>query len=1198
MFEQRFEEYWNLINELLGCRSGEELEILHHHSNLVDTGLVQVMENVAAAMVEKGTQNAEWLQNFTANLKEYIGRWEQLNQRVVQLYQQGHYNQAVIDAENALELAKQIWGQEHTKVATSLNNLAELYSAQGRYAEAEPICQQAVEMRQRLLKGDHPNVATSLNNLASLYSEQGRYAEAEPICQQAVEMYQRLLKGDHPTVALSLNKLASLYSEQGRYAEAEPICQQAVEMYQRLFEGDHPDVATSLNKLANLYSDQGRYAEAEPKYQQALEMYQRLFKGDHPDVAISLNNLASLYFDQGRFAEAEPKFQQALEMKQRLFEGDHPTIATSLNNLAHLYSNQGRFAEAEPKFQQALEMYQRLFKGDHPDVAGSLNNLASLYSNQGRYAEAEPKYQQALEMYQRLFKGNHPTIATSLNNLAHLYSNQGRFAEAEPKFQQALEMKQRLFKGDHPDVAGSLNNLASLYSNQGRYAEAEPICQQALEMKQRLFKGDHPDVALSLNNLASLYSNQGRYAEAEPKYQQALEMYQRLFKGSHPDVTLSLNNLAIFFITTDRYPEALELMKEATAIENRLISQAFAYSSESDRLAYLQKIRKNFDGFLSLVYKHLLDSPQAVQAALDLVLQRKAITAAALAALNQAIYSGRYPELQPEFKKLRSLSDQIIHFTFTQPEPERLAQLQGSHNQLQKKLASQVPEIQLQDQPIDRRAVALELPEGSTLVEFVCFDVLDFHKLQWQPAHYIAFILPAGQPDNVQMIDLGEAEHIDRLIQIFRLSLSSSEGDTSGMSRKKKAPAPQVKTLEELASEAVIELQKVLFDPIRPYLQPHQHLLLAPDSNLNLIPFEILPTDETGKQLLTDEYRISYLSVGRDILRSKIKTTRPASQPLVIADPNFDLVKNNLPEKQTTSPQQTIKTSGLPDTSVVRLLETLGGFIFTSVPSTRILAEDIANNLNVLPKLGDDALESHLTTCQSPRILVIATHGVFLPEETALTAPIPFHLGREQEFSIFNRLTHTKVADPMLRSGLAFAGGNNWLKSKKIPENAEKGFLFAQEVAAVDLWATEIAVLSACDTAMGDIKIGEGVFGLRRAFAVAGAKTLIMSLWSVPTLATVLLMQRFFNNLDQGLGRGASLREAQNYIRTITVKKLQQFDLGQKVLDELVEIKAISQDLESCQDDQPLAHPFFWGAWICQGDTTAIKPTKNKFLPQ
>jgi hypothetical protein len=344
-------------------------------------------------------------------------------------------------------------------------------------------------------------------------------------------------------------------------------------------------------------------------------------------------------------------------------------------------------------------------------------------------------------------------------------------------------------------------------------------------------------------------------------------------------------------------------------------------------------------------------------------------------------------------------------------------------------------------------------------------------------------------------------------------------------------------------------------------------------------------------------------------------------------------------------------------------VQTLADSTFKRAEGTRFLGESVAKLLGVSPYLDKEALASRLTGCESPEILLIATHGLFSREAqrqdywelilALLTCPD----GQEAELLQKNRklLDKTllevmeKVAailaergnqnaadwlrnfaaqvaaiidestqqtpiqnppnspyqggnsnpayqggnskmqhpeDPMLRSALAFAGANAWLQGKTLPNEAGKGLVFAQDVAALDLWATELAVLSACNTAMGDIKIGEGVFGLRRAFAVAGAKTLVMSLWSVPDRATALLMERFFTNLQQGLGRADALQDAQNYIRSITVKDLQQSSLGLAVLEELE--KLLPQYYQFCQDNRPLEHPYFWGAWVCQGDTTAM----------
>ncbi|MFN6125944.1 MAG: tetratricopeptide repeat protein [Dolichospermum sp.] len=312
-------------------------------------------------------------------------------------------------------------------LATSLNNLADLYYNQGKYSEAEPLYLDALEMRKRLFTGDYPDVASSLNNLAGLYYKQGRHSEAEPLLLDALEMRKQLFTGDHPDVATSLNNLASLYYSQGKYSEAEPLYLNGLEMTKRLFTGDHPDVASSLNNLASFYYSQGKYSEAEPLYLDALEMRKRLFTGDHPDVASSLNNLASFYYKQGKYSEAELLYLEALEMRKRLFTGDHPDVATSLNNLARLYHKQGKYSEAEPLYLDALEMRRRLFTGDHPNVATSLNNLANLYDSQGKYSEAELLYLDALAMSERTLGANHPNTITVRYNLRHLQQQMTSF---------------------------------------------------------------------------------------------------------------------------------------------------------------------------------------------------------------------------------------------------------------------------------------------------------------------------------------------------------------------------------------------------------------------------------------------------------------------------------------------------------------------------------------------------------------------------------------------------------------------------------------------------------------------------------------------------------------------------------------------------------------------------------------------------
>ncbi|MCL1466789.1 CHAT domain-containing tetratricopeptide repeat protein [Argonema galeatum] len=994
------------------------------------------------------------------------------------------------------------------------------------------------------------------------------------------EQEQQVLGEKDRHVAAILNTLGRIYQAQARYSEAELLFKEALKIYKHLLGDKNRYVAITLNNLAMLYNDQGRYSEAELLCEQSLDMRRQLFGDEHPLVATSLNNLAVIYESQGRYSKAEPLYEQALDIAQRLLGYDHYDVAQTLHNFAVLYQAQGRYAKAESFFEQALKLWRSLLGNEHPDVATNLNSLGLLYREQGRYSEAELLLQQALALRQRLLGDKHPLVAASLNNLAVLYHVQERYKEAVLLSQKALVIWRSHWGDRHPDIAHSLNNLASHYHAQGLYKEAKRLLKQGLELRRNLLGNEHPDVATSINNLAGLYHDQGCYKKAETLYLQALELRRALLGDEHPLVAQILSNLAILLVATARPTESLANIMQAIQIENRTISQVFATSSENDRFAYLQNIRGNFYLFLSLVNSHLSKSLEAKQAAYDLVLKRKALTAAAFAAFNYALYSDRYSHLAPQFKQWQSLRAEQIHLIYSPPLPapeitedefrtrqaayqKRLSDLETECKNLEKLLASQVPEIQLQQEleTANRCAVALELPEGYTLVEFVRFDVFNFQaipargELKYKSARYLAFILPAKQPDKVEMIDLGEAEHIDKLLRVFR-SYFSGKGNLLDMGDDDE----ETPTFRKYNPAFGMGLRKAIFDPIAAVIGDSKYLLVSPDGELNLLPFQLLP-DETGTRFLMDEYTISYLSVGRDILRSHFQPTRPATAPLIIADPDFDLGGAS-------------ETRFLGETGFLSVL----GNTLERAPGTRFLGEAVAKKLEVSPYLDAQALETQITKSPSPSILLIATHGVFLPD-------LPHQPPTLQSRLFGSRFSATKVENPMLRSGLALAGANIWLSGGTLPEKAGKGFLFAQDVAALDLWANELTVLSACNTAIGDLKTGEGVFGLRRAFAVAGTKTLVMSLWPVPDKATALLMERFFDNLERGFGRSNALLESQNYIRTITIRELRQFDLGRQVLQGL-----ISQNSVCCQEEEtPLEHPFYWGAWVCQGETTELK---------
>ncbi|NEP26593.1 CHAT domain-containing tetratricopeptide repeat protein, partial [Moorena sp. SIO3I6] len=947
--------------------------------------------------------------------QEELAEAERLNQQAEQLYQQGKYNEAIPLAEQALAIRKKIFVNNHLDVATSLNYLALLYKLQGRYAEAIPLAEQALAIRKKVLGDNHLDVAASLNNLAELYKLQARYAEAEPLYQQSLAITKQQLGDNDLYVATGLNNLALLYKLQARYTEAESLYQKSLDIRTQQFGDNHFYVATSLNNLAELYKLQGRYAEAENLYQQSLAITKQQFGDNDFYVASSLNNLAGLYQYQGRYAEAEHFYQQSLDIRKQQLGDNHPDVASSLNNLATLYVSQARYAEAEPLYQQSLAITKQQFGDNHPKVAATLNNLALLYFSQGRYAEAEPLFQQSLAIRKQQLGDNHPSVATGLNNLAGFYKLQERYAEAEPRFQQSLEIRKQQLGDNHPDVASSLNNLADLYQDQGRYAEAEHFYQQSLDIRKQQFGDNHPNVAESRNNLADLYKLQARYAEAEPLYQQALDINKQQLGDNHPKVAITLNNLARLSESQGNTSRAIELLSQGLRIEEYNLSENLVAGDERQKQDYMRKISGTTDWAISLNLQSAPNNLEATRLALKAIFERKGrildVLTNSLQILRQRIDDPQSQELLTELIATRTQHANLIFKKpedFPSPDVYRklLTEVENKAKQLSDQLSRRSAEFRNLSQPITLEAIQKQIPADAALVELVRYESLG-------KPHYAAYIIyPNGE---IKAKDLGEAEAIDKAVEKLRKRLRVSHPRT-------------IKTLKAAGRD----LDEMVMQPVRQLLGETKTILLSPDATLNLIPFEAL-VDENN-QYLVENYQITYLTSGRDLLRQNPNNNRQS--PLVIANPNY---------------QQQGEVVALDAYRSIDLSQR----VFMPLKGTQQEAETISSIFSqALTLMGNKATKNALKQVKNPDFLHIATHGFF---ETSL---------KNQNY----------VDNPLLRSGLVFAG------VEKQQSGEDNGILTAYEGTLLNLVGTQLVVLSACDTGIGDISAGEGIYGLRRAF--------------------------------------------------------------------------------------------------------------------
>lgn len=943
--------------------------------------------------------------------------------------------------------------------------------------------------------------------------------------------------------------------QQGRYAEALVAAEQGLDYAREQLGEDHPGLGILLNELSAAHYQLGNYAQAEQALLQSINLLRAASGEFRRHHAGSLSNLAIVYQTIGDYTRAEPLCRQAVEIMRTDAGKENPDYATALNTLASLLYRMGEYAQAEPLWQETLQLRRAALGEDDTKYATILNNLAELYRAMGDLQRAEPLYRKALTIDRRAHGDRHPKVLAALNSLAEIHLSRGDTISAEPLVRESVLLSWLALGKEHPDHAVSLHNQAAFHLLQGDYPKALSLFQQAMEIERRAYGHGHPDIAIRLSMLALCHYRMGELAKAETLLRQALEITRTAVGEAHPTCALRLDNLAQLCAATGRPAEALTLLRQVAAIDDRVLGQIFAITSESQRLTYLAQLQWNTAEFLSLILQHFADSREAIGLAFDLVLRRKGVTAEAQTLLRDAVLGGRYPQLKPRLEELSALRMQIAEATLAGAEPEgvavhrkRLAEWEEARQRLEAELARSIPEMNPEQKlrAADRRAVALTLPEGVALVEYVRFEVFDFTAppasggLQWQPARYLAFVLAGGHPDDVQMIDLGEVRPMDLLVELFRAGISQPPGErlNHNMVCRRLAEA------ELPGGDPGQLLRAAVFDPLRPALSGAERLLLSADGNLSRLPFGVLPEDDG--RLLMDHYQVSYVNTGRDVLRFGAAASGSPTAPLLVADPDFDLAS--------------AETSARTDTAVPgRRSRDLprDQMHFDRLPGTRTEGERLAPLLGVRPWYNEAAVEGRLKKeCRSPRILHLATHGFFLEDQPH----DPNVFGRDLGLlsGAMGRLSGPLPENPLLRSGLALAGANTWLKGGTPPAEAEDGLLTAEDVSGLNLLATELVVLSACETGLGEVKTGEGVFGLQRAFTLAGTKTLIMSLWSVPDDATRELMEDFYKRLLAGEGRADALRNAQLALR------------------------------------QKYPDPYYWGAFICQGDPAPLAPLKNE----
>jgi CHAT domain-containing protein/tetratricopeptide (TPR) repeat protein len=1079
-------------------------------------------------------------------------------------------------AEQVVQIRQVRTGPDDPALARSLRNLGDVLVQRSQYQLARPLYERARLIHERMVGATHPEVADDLDRLANLLIQIERYDEALPVIEQALAIKEMNLEAADLRIARTLEVRGVLFQRRGDYPHARESFERALSL-RELADPSHPDVAGTLSALSEQVTLEGDLTRAKRLGARAVALAEGTLRPDHPQIASYLGNLAIPVGFLGDFADARALLERAVEIAEKSFGPDHPAVAIQLNNLAVTYEDESDYTRAQALYRRALDIYERYLEPDDSHVTTEVHNLGIVSEKLGDYAASRRYFDRAISTWERVVGPNHPFVALALTELARMLSRLGRDAEARPLYERVLSIRESALGNDHRDVGSTLIELSSTTAKLGQLDKARVLSTRAVRILTQLSEPETPLSAQAFRLEASLQAAVGDYDGARTSYDRALLILRRTAGNSHPDVADVQLAMAVVAANNHQPFEALQRAIEAEGIGRAHLRLMLRHLPERQGLEYAARRPRGLDFALSLA----ASSRRALDGGLvlDELIRSRGLVLDEMAERWHLTANAARPDLATSWAAVVSARQRFANLVIREPggRPDRYGALMDEVRQEKEEAERALAEKSATfRQELTRGDVGLEkvraaLSSNTALIAFARYDrtLIDARGAasvspttsrqgvgSTKPVpSYVAFVLRDSQSD-VAVVPLGSASAIDTLVTNWRRETTSVVG------------APSRGDAELTYRSAGAALRRQVWDPLREHLTGATMVFVVSDGALNLVSLAALPVG-SSKYLIDEGPVIHYLSAERDLVAS------PSPSPdtrglLAVGGAAFNdatLFAGTSKPARTISASSTIAVGSLRAVSSDTLRAGCGSMQsmqFTPLTGTTREVREVAalwtdSPAQVLEGRGASE-QAFKREAAGHRVLHLATHGFFLGNDCMPVGVATRSVGglTAAQAKPVSRPRPTKSPNaalsenPLLMSGLALAGANR--RAAAGPEE-DDGILTAEEVTALNLDGVEWAVLSACDTGLGEVKAGEGVFGLRRAFQVAGVRTVIMSLWPVDDQATRVWMRALYQGrLQKRLSTAEAMHNAS--------------------LSVLRERRARHQS----------THPFYWAAFVAAGD--------------
>jgi CHAT domain-containing protein/tetratricopeptide (TPR) repeat protein len=1003
-----------------------------------------------------------------------VNDWQALDAKAAELYAEGDLAQAIDAAQAALGAAT-----SPRESGKSLDRLGFLDFTAGKLADGEKYLRQSLQVRESAFGRESLDYAETANDLAMLLRDDRRMDEAKTLAEQAVATRLRVLGAEDLSVAESLNTAATVYAFSGDYNTAVSTFERAAAIHESrpVLERANEEYGTLSINLAGTYQRLGKYALAEATFEKGLAALRVKPGVNHPAYAASLLAYAALKVDLGRYLDAERLYEEGGQLVKTELGEEHPVYAALLNNRGFLFQSIGNVAAAEADYQRSLELKSKLYGPSSQLAASTMRNLANL-TYPRNHEKGEQLFAGAVEAYARLTNAPPFDHASVLLGLARAQRDRGALSDARATVQQALAVARQGLGIRHPLFAAATRELGLVYAASGDAANAERNLAEAIRIAEDVHGPDHPDLAAFLDALGGFYEQRGDYLAAQPLYRRSFEIQDR-FLSDALEIGSESFKAASMSTTLDQIPRLIAFQTKAAVQVPGARTLAFeAVTRRKGRVleqvrTWRQRLRENatdaIRGQLS-EWEAILECRTSLTVALGFRDLKPSVVGGC--SLEGTEFEGRYERLLSDLRTRRTddLGTEAVR---------AIGVLRQRGDTLETSLNRETGGLNGAARRISVDDIRNQLSADELLIEFVSYQ--GQREGSGAGQRYGAFVL--DHEGKLGWSDVGPAAAIDSSVR----DLLTAANDWSVSIRNHEEQAGQSSLLT--ARDALTDLSKRVWTPLKPLIDANvRRLRIAPDASLNLVPFEAL---SDGRDLI-DRFAITYVPAGRD-LTTEDPARDPSAASVVVVSPGATARRNPIQKGNESA----FRADGLAH------LDSAAGEaedFRRIVPRTELYA-------------AANATERRVKGLHGPSLLHIVGHGVVRDDDNCQTSAClatgPDPSARAMTLSAI-----------VLEEAYGRGGGSS-----------DDGILTPLELQNVDLRGTEMLVLSQCQMANGAAAVGEGVYGMRRAAAIAGARTFVAPLWNVEDRVQRTLMRQFYSGLASGQTRADALRHAKLQIR-------------------------------------------------------------------